>query len=71
MAVSVTSIFINSIGGRPSLFFDALQSVGGAALKARPAGVRGDMMLGRSVCLGEERPISFLGPLLLDRSVYG
>jgi heavy metal translocating P-type ATPase len=32
MAVSVTSIFINSLWGRPSLFFDAVLSVG------RPAG---------------------------------
>jgi P-type E1-E2 ATPase len=28
MALSVTTIFINSIGDRPTLLFDALQSVG-------------------------------------------
>lgn len=28
MAVSVTAIFINSIGGRPSLFFDAISTIG-------------------------------------------
>lgn len=28
MAASVTTIFINSIGGRPSLLFDAIASVG-------------------------------------------
>ena len=33
MAVSVTAIFINSLGGRPSLFIDAILSVG------RPVGV--------------------------------
>ena len=28
MAVSVTSIFLNSLGGRPTLFVDAVLSVG-------------------------------------------
>lgn len=28
MAVSVTAIFINSIGGRPALFFDAISTIG-------------------------------------------
>ncbi len=28
MALSVTTIFVNSIGGRPSLLFDAISSVG-------------------------------------------
>lgn len=28
MAVSVTAIFINSIGGRPTLFFDAISTIG-------------------------------------------
>ena len=31
MAVSVTSIFLNSLWGRPSLFFDAVLSVGRVA----------------------------------------
>lgn len=33
MAVSVTAIFINSIGGRPALFFDAISTIG---LKSKP-----------------------------------
>lgn len=38
MAVSVTSIFINSLWGRPRLFFDAVRSVGrGAAPSSVPA----------------------------------
>jgi Cu+-exporting ATPase len=36
MAASVTSIFVNALWGRPSLFFDAVLSVGRAA--AMPAG---------------------------------
>ncbi len=28
MAVSVTAIFVNSLWGRPGLFFDAIQSLG-------------------------------------------
>ena len=28
MALSVTTIFVNSLWGRPSLFFDAIMSVG-------------------------------------------
>jgi len=28
MALSVTTIFVNSLWGRPSLFFDAVMSVG-------------------------------------------
>lgn len=31
MALSVTTIFINSIGGRASLLFEAIRSVGQAA----------------------------------------
>jgi cation transport ATPase len=31
MAASVTSIFVNALWGRPSLFFDAVLSVGRAA----------------------------------------
>lgn len=31
MAVSVTAIFINSIGGRPTLFFDAISTIGQSA----------------------------------------
>jgi P-type E1-E2 ATPase len=34
MAASVTSIFINALWGRPSLFFDAVLSVGRAAAPA-------------------------------------
>jgi P-type E1-E2 ATPase len=41
MAVSVTAIFINSLWGRPSLFIDAVLSVGrapvGAAARGRPS----------------------------------
>ncbi|MBW3644099.1 MAG: cation-translocating P-type ATPase [Actinobacteria bacterium] len=37
MALSVTTIFVNSIGGRPSLLFDAIASVG-PARQATPAG---------------------------------
>jgi Cu+-exporting ATPase len=33
MATSVTTIFINSIGGRPSLLFAAITSVGRNHLK--------------------------------------
>jgi Cu+-exporting ATPase len=36
MALSVTTIFINSIGDRPALLFDALQSVGRAVPKEHP-----------------------------------
>jgi Cu+-exporting ATPase len=36
MAASVTSIFVNALWGRPSLFFDAVLSVGGGA--ATPGG---------------------------------
>jgi P-type Cu+ transporter len=34
MAVSVTAIFINSIGGRPSLFFDAISTIGQSEVAA-------------------------------------
>jgi heavy metal translocating P-type ATPase len=36
MAVSVTSIFVNSLWGRPSLFFDAVLSVGRPVTPAAP-----------------------------------
>ncbi len=41
MAVSVTSIFLNSLWGRPSLFFDAVLSVGRGPRRepASPAGL--------------------------------
>ena len=38
MAVSVTAIFINSLWGRPQLFFDAILSVGRPVGAAAPAG---------------------------------
>ncbi|HSH59417.1 MAG TPA: HAD-IC family P-type ATPase, partial [Acidimicrobiales bacterium] len=38
MALSVTSIFVNSLWGRPSLFFDAIMSVGrGGAVAPEPS----------------------------------
>ncbi|HEU4367857.1 MAG TPA: heavy metal translocating P-type ATPase, partial [Methylomirabilota bacterium] len=37
MAASVTSIFVNALWGRPSLFFDAVLSVGRAAGTSAPA----------------------------------
>jgi P-type Cu+ transporter len=37
MAVSVTAIFLNSLWGRPQLFFDAIMSVGRPAPSATPA----------------------------------
>jgi len=36
MAVSVTSIFVNSLWGRPSLFFEAVLSVGRPVTPAGP-----------------------------------
>ncbi len=44
MALSVTLIFFNSLWGRPSLFFDAVRSVGKAqgGTAAQPAGAGGD-----------------------------
>jgi P-type E1-E2 ATPase len=38
MALSVTTIFVNSLWGRPSLFFDAVLSVGRPVPEATPAG---------------------------------
>jgi len=41
MAASVTSIFVNALWGRPSLFFDAVTSVGrGSGVSAEPRGGR-------------------------------
>jgi len=37
MALSVTTIFVNSLWGRPSLFFDAIRSVGKPVTPAAPA----------------------------------
>ena len=37
MAVSVTAIFLNSLWGRPRLFFDAILSVGQPAVAASSA----------------------------------
>ena len=37
MALSVTTIFVNSLWGRPSLFFDAIMSVGRGVPAAEPA----------------------------------
>jgi cation transport ATPase len=36
MALSVTTIFVNSIGGRPSLLFDAISSVGRSEAPKEP-----------------------------------
>jgi Cu+-exporting ATPase len=36
MAVSVTAIFINSLGERPGLFFDAISSIGRPVVQAAP-----------------------------------
>jgi len=36
MALSVTTIFINSIGGRPSLLFEAIRSVGHVPSASEP-----------------------------------
>ena len=35
MAVSVTTIFVNSLGGKPSLLFDAIGSVGRTPASAK------------------------------------
>lgn len=37
MAVSVTAIFINSLGQRPRLFFDAISSIGRPVEQPQPA----------------------------------
>ncbi len=38
MAASVTTIFVNSLGGRPSLLFEAITSVGRGQLSDEPSG---------------------------------